>query len=158
MANVTLRTWEDNWNQVLRYVIFDDPVLMNLMMVPKDINILDFLKKYWIEDQNGADLLTNEQVRIISYTSTNGTTGVRKVIPKTKEFDIYVREDVLYGADPIDALRKRTILIKDRQKYLLTNQVYTHHLRFDYVDGMDSWTKMVGYKRYHVIFSYNETI
>jgi len=55
MSAMMGRTWDDNWNSILRYVIFDDPIMQELMLLPKDINILHFVQKYWLEDENGGE-------------------------------------------------------------------------------------------------------
>lgn len=158
MSAMMGRTWDDNWNSILRYVIFDDPIMQELMLLPKDINILHFVQKYWLEDENGGEQLTDEKVRIVVYDGENVDSGNKEVLMRSKHFDVYVRDDYLYDADPVDRLRKRTRLIKDRLKLLQTSEPHLFGMKFRFVDSYDQWTKMAGYKRYHVVFSYKETV
>lgn len=47
-----LRTWHDNWNNVIRDVLFPDEELKVLMCIPEDLqsNIREFIGRYFIED------------------------------------------------------------------------------------------------------------
>lgn len=38
------RTWQDNWNNVIRNVLFPDDKLKELMLVPTDTDIMTFQK------------------------------------------------------------------------------------------------------------------
>lgn len=38
-----LRTWHDNWNNVIRDVLFPDVELKSLMLIPKGTGIKDFI-------------------------------------------------------------------------------------------------------------------
>ena len=152
------RTWDDNWNSIVRFVLFDDPILQNLMLLPDNINVLHFVQKYFLEDENGGELLTDEKVRLVVYDGEAIETGNKDVLMKTKHFDIYVRNDVLYDVDEYDRLRKRTRRIKDRLKYLQISKPHLYGMKFRFVDSYDQWTKASGYKRYHVVFSYKETV
>lgn len=51
------RTWHDNWNDVIRMVIFPDARLKELMLVPtkERHNIRAFLDKYFVLDEMGGE-------------------------------------------------------------------------------------------------------
>lgn len=151
------RTWKDNWNDIIRYVLFQDERLKKLMLVPEEADVIKFIEKYLIENTSGDEILTSEKVRVIYYDAEGQKTGNMDVKYVTKEFDIYVREDVLYGADR-DMLKKRYDLIAERLRYLLTKETYVCGMRFKYEDAYNLWTKTAGYRRYHVVFSYKKTV
>ena len=151
------RTWNDNWNNVIRYVLFRDEKLKKQMLVPDGVRVNEFILKYFVKDAAADELLVNEKVRIVYYDRTGWDTGNKNVKLRYKEFDIYVKEDVLYNATD-DTLKSRANLISERQQYLLTKDDTIQHLRFAYEDDFDMWTKTVGYKRYHIIFSYKTTV
>ena len=152
------RTWNDNWNNVIRNVLFEDKVLLDLMLVPKDTDIVKFRDKYFIRDGSTDELLTNEKVRIVWHDEKmNRGLGSRKVFGHFKNFDIYVSEDVEYTATK-DRLQSRQVLIAERIKYLLLRQHNCQNLHFEYEDEYDNWTKTVGYKLYKVIFFYITTV
>ncbi len=127
------------------------------MCLPKDCTIIQFVDKFFIEDANGSEQLKNELVRIVVYDTDGAYTGNANVLERLKEFDIYVKEDVLRTASD-DRLQKRTDLITERIKYLLLKDRYTCNIRFRYVADYDLWTKTTGYKRHHVVFSYKTTV
>ena len=54
------KTWDDDWNDVIRTVFFKDEVLKHLMMVPEGTPIVAFITKYFIEDAAPDALLTKE--------------------------------------------------------------------------------------------------
>ena len=125
------------------------------MMIPENTSIVQFIDKYFIESAAADEIVTNEQVRIVYY-DTKGRGLQRNVYSKYKEFDIYVREEYLYNATN-DRLKSRFSLIAERMKYLLLRKNSVCHLRFTYEDEFPLWTKTVGYRRYHIVFSYNTT-
>ena len=151
------RTWQDNWNNVVRNVLFADTKLKELMLVPEGTDIMTFQKKYFIRDGSTDELLTNEKVRVVSYDELGSSTWNKGVRVKYKNFDIFVSEDVEHTAD-IDRLKSRQILIAERIKYLLLRQKVCEHMHFEYEDEYDMWTKTVGYKMYKLTFFYKTTI
>lgn len=152
-----LQTWKDNWNDVIRYVLFKDSVLKQLMLLPDDTTITKFVDKYFVQDEVGSEILTDEKVRIVYYDSRGRDTGNKGVRNHYKEFDIFVKEDVLHTATN-DRLQNRFDLIAERLKYLLLRDRYVCGLRFNYEDDYNLWTKTIGYRRYHVVFSYKTTV
>ena len=151
------RTWQDNWNNVVRNVLFADTKLKELMLVPEGTDIMTFQKKYFIRDGSTDELLTNEKVRVVAYDELGSSTWNKGVRVKYKNFDIFVSEDVEHTAD-IDRLKSRQILIAERIKYLLLRQKVCEHMHFEYEDEYDMWTKTVGYKMYKLTFFYKTTI
>lgn len=107
------QTWKDNWNDVIRYVIFKDAILKELMLVPENTPITTFIDKYFIQDEMASEILTDERVRVIYYDSRPSDTGNKGVKQCYKEFDIFVREDVLHNATG-DRLQNRFDLIAER--------------------------------------------
>jgi len=151
------RTWQDNWNNVVRNVLFQDDKLKELMLVPKTTDILTFQKKYFIRDGSTDELLTTEKVRVVTHDDEGAFTFNKNVRVKYKSFDIFVSEDVEHTAD-VDRLRSRQVLIAERIKYLLLRQRVCEHLAFQYEDEYDQWTKTVGYKLYKLILFYKTTV
>lgn len=150
------KTWKDNWNDVIRHVLFPDEELKKLMMLPDDLTIVGFIEKYFIQDENAGELLISEPVRILYWDSEGRDSGNMNVRNKYKEFDVFVRDDVLHTATN-DRLQNRYDLIAERLKYLLLRDTHVQGLRFRYEDDYNLWTKTIGYKRYHIVFSYKTT-
>ena len=152
-----IKTWDDNWNDVIRYEIFQDAELKKQMCVPDKTQIMDFILNYFIEDASTDQLLTDEKVRVVHYDEEGLDTSNKDVFVKYKVFDIYVKKNYLYTATS-DRLKSRCVLIAERIKYLLLKNQYIHGLRFNYKDSYDMWTKTIGYQRYHLVFSYKITV
>ena len=151
------RTWQDNWNNVVRNVLYPDEKLKALMLVPEGTDIIEFQKKYFIRDGSTDELLTNEKVRVVYHDDQGRDMYNRGVNLKYKSFDIYVKEDIEHTAD-IDRLKSRQVLVAERIKYLLLRGLYIENMRFGYEDEYDMWTKTVGYKMYRLTFYYKTTI
>ena len=151
------RTWQDNWNNVVREIIYPDEVLKELMLVPEDVDIVTFTDKYFIRDGSTDELLTNEKVRIVHHDAQGFPTGNPHVRGKYREFDIFVSEDEEHTATD-DWLQSRQILIAERLKYLLLRNRNCQNLRFEYEDEYDMWCKTVGYKMYRLTFYYKTTV
>lgn len=127
------------------------------MLIPANTTIIGFIKRFFIKDAAADEFLIDEKVRVV-YCDSQGTgTGNKNVHRKYKEFDIYVKEDVLYNATN-DRIKSRCNLIAERLKYLLLKDTHICGLKFAYEDEYELWTKVVGYKRYRITFSYNITV
>lgn len=65
-----LITWDDNMNDVRRY-LFNDEILKDLMLLPEESreNIVDFRDKYFVLGETSDEVLRDEDVRIVYYTS-----------------------------------------------------------------------------------------
>lgn len=128
------------------------------MLLPENCNIVQFIDKYFIEDENTDELMTDENVRISYYDSKGRDTGNQNVRLRYKEFDIYVKKNVLHNATN-DRLQNRYDLIADRIKYLLLRYDRVCNMHFELEeDGYNLFTKAIGYKRYHISFSYKTTV
>ena len=152
-----IRTWQDNWNNVVREEIFPDKKLKELMLVPEGTDIVKFTDKYFIRDGSTDELLTNEKVRIVHHDVEGFETPNYGVKGKYREFDIFVSEDVEHTASN-DWLQSRQVLIAERLKYLLLRKRYCQNIRFWYQDEYDMWTKTVGYKMYRLTVFYKTTV
>ena len=126
------------------------------MCVPPDCKITQFIERYFIEDQSSGEIITDEAVRVICSDVEGKGFYNSHVRLKYKEFDIYVKDNVLHTATT-DRLQNRYDLIAQRIKYLLLRNRVVEGLRFSYEDEFNLWTKTTGYKRYHLVFSYKTT-
>lgn len=143
---------------MLRDVIFPDAALKDLMLIPAKNreNIKAFIDQYFIEDVMPDELLTDEDVRIIYYETEGAKWGDPHITKKKLEFDIYVRNAIVYTATN-DRLQRRDKLIFQRLKTLLTGNTYVCCLRFTYEDDYHLGAKTAGFRRYHAVFSYKQT-
>ena len=156
-----MKTWKDNWNNTVRYVIYTDKELKKLMRIPPKTPLTKFVEKYFIRDGDGSEILTDEDVRIVYSDTAAYKTRNAFVFNRTKSFDIYVKDSILHPDqdDPFsnDWMKCRTDMIAERLKVLLLNGP-VHGLRFEFGDEYDLWTKTPGYKRYHITFQYTTTV
>lgn len=147
--------WINDWNDIIRHVIFSDKELMSLMKIPEKTSIIDFIDRYFIRAGFTNKILSNEDVRIV-YGSTSSATNIDGVTSNVMNFDIYVKLENLHNVG-VDRLVMRTQLIAQRLIYLLTRVRYNGVYRFyDPVEG-DMGTSAVGYARYRVSLSYTRT-
>lgn len=147
--------WINDWNDIIRHIIFSDKELMNLMKIPEKTSIIDFIDRYFIRAGFTNKILSNEDVRIV-YGSTSSATNIDGVTSNVMNFDIYVKLENLHNVG-VDRLVMRTQLIAQRLIYLLTRVRYNGVYRFyDPVEG-DMGTSAVGYARYRVSLSYTRT-
>lgn len=147
--------WMDDWNAIIRSVIFPDPVLMELMKVPKNTGIIEFIDKYFIQAGYTNKVLSNEAVRIVFGTiglATNTPNVTRNVL----SFDIYVKNEDLHNVEK-DRLVMRTKLIAKRLIELLTSKRYNGAYRFFDPHESDMGTSAIGYTRYNMSISYMKT-
>lgn len=127
------------------------------MMIPaKELgNIRAFIDRYFVVDEMGAELLTDEQVRVQYYMAEGKAFGDH-IRQKYLHFDIYVKREHVNSVDN-DRLRRRDQMIAQRLHELLTGSTYARNMRFRYEDDFDLATKTIGYRRYHIVFSYKTT-
>lgn len=151
------RTWHDNWNNVVRNVIFPDQKLKELMMIPEGTDIVKFMEKYFIRDGSTDELLTDEKVRIVHRDDLGFGTFNPNVRGKYHSFDIFIKENEEHTASD-DWLQSRQVLIAERLKYLLLRHRNCEQLRFRYEDEYDLWCKTVGYKMYRLTVFYKVTV
>lgn len=148
-----VQSWESNWNEIFREIIFQDAELKTLMKIPDGTNIITFRDKYFIHAGDATSVLTDEPVRIIYGSVTTGSTGAPNVKSKELSFDIYVKQPELYNAGR-DRLVRRTTLIANRLASLLTQRRYIHGYRFWIENDEDMTTRTIGYARRNISFGY----
>lgn len=119
-------------------------------------NIREFIGKYFIEDAMPDEPVIDEDVRIICYETEGSQLGTPHVLRKQLVFDIYVKTDMLYNVSE-DRLVRRDKKIGQRLKELLTGKDHVCGLRFQYEDEYHLGAKTIGYRRYHLVFSYVTT-
>ena len=152
-----ISTWMNDWNDIIRYVIFPDPILKELMCIPENTTIINFIDHYFIRAGYTNELLEKEDVRIVYGDIDPKETNVPNVLENTLSFDIYVRQSKLHNATN-DRLMYRTHLIANRLNELLTkggtSGKYLGGYRFWPCKEMDLGTRTVGYVRYNISFKY----
>lgn len=148
------KTWQDNLNDVIRDVFFVDEELLDLMLIPSEEreDIIGFIKQYLIRSIAPDEILTDERVRVC-YSEEAGRLIGSNILKKYLYFDIYVKTEDLHNCGD-DLLAFRTMLIAQRLQELLTDQKYVCRIDFNYEDEYDLYTKLVGYTRYRIVFSY----
>jgi len=68
-------------------------------------------------------------------------------------FDIYVKSEHLHDTSN-DLLAFRTHYIAEKLKEDLTDKKYVCRIDFSYEDDYEMYTKLVGYTRHRIVFSY----
>lgn len=147
------RVWVDEWNDIIRNVIYPDEKLKQLMCIPEGTSIVNFIDKYFIRAGYTGALLKDQKVRIV-YGDVGGvSTDVPDILKHEISFDIYVKLDSLHNAQP-DRLIFRTNLIADRINELLTKDRYLNGYRFWISTQSDLGTQTIGYARHNISFHY----
>jgi len=147
--------WINNWNRIIRTVIFKDYELKQLMKIPAKTGVIQFTDNYFIRAGYTNKLLTDEVCRVV-YSDIQGTdTPVSNVKRNMMTFDIYVKTDELRNVGD-DGLQLRTHLIAERLNYLLTKERYLAETgyRFWIAGDWDLGTRTSGYSRYTIAFYY----
>lgn len=149
-----IKTWQDNLNDVIRDVFFVDDELLDLLLVPFEDreDIIKFIDKYLIRSIAPDEILSDEKVRVC-YSEETGRKLGSNILKKYLNFDIYVKSDELHSYGN-DLLVFRTIAIAEKLQELLTSKKYVCRIAFEYEDEYDLYTKLVGYTRYRIVFSY----
>lgn len=153
-----IKTWADNWNDVVRYEIYKDTTLKDLMMIPSTDqgNIIKFIEEYFVQFTSLDEPLRDHKVRVIYDTERVFETKVPGAVVQTMTFDIYVKSDQLHNADN-DRLKDRAVLIFERIKYLLTRTKVVHGISFRCVADYGIASKTTGFRRYRGVFEYKKT-
>lgn len=148
-----VRSWITEWNDIIRNVIFKDTELRQLMELPEDIKIIDFIDRYFIRAGYTSKLLKDESVRIVYGSVFSNETDVPNIKTNEMSFDIYVRYEELHNVGN-DRLTMRTQLIAARLVELLCSERYLKGYRFWVASENDLGTKTAGYARYNISFNY----
>lgn len=147
--------WIQDWNAILREIIFADPVLTELMKIPEGTSVIEFIDRYFVQAGYTNKVLSNESVRIV-FGSFGVPTNTPNVTRNILSFDIFVKNEDLHNVGR-DRLVMRTKLIARRLIQLLTNQRYNGIYRFYDPHESDMGTSAIGYARYNVSLSYMKT-
>lgn len=152
---MAMRQWDEMWNNVIRYVIFQDDELKKLMLLPEKTNIVQFIDRYFIEAAWTNKLLENEDVRILYADASGADTSVPNVRRNIMTFDIYVKMTELRNATN-DRLALRTKLIAARIDELLRKNEYILKSGYKFMPAgaWPSGTRTAGYARYTIAFYY----
>ena len=147
--------WIEDWNDMIRNVIFKDEILKTLMNVPAKTTIIDFTNNYFIRAGYTNKVLTDESVRIV-YGIVGSNTYNPDVTKNQISFDIYVKNEDLHNVGR-DRLVNRTQLIAKRLFELLMKQRYNGVYRFFSPYEGDMGTSAIGYSRYNASLSFMRT-
>lgn len=147
--------WINNWNYIIRNVIFKDYDLKRLMKIPKQTGVIQFTERYFIKAGYTNKLLTDEVCRIVYADVQGSQTEVPNVKRNMLTFDIYVKNEELRGVGD-DGLVMRTHLIAERLYKLLTSERYLADTgyRFWIAGDWDLGSRTAGYSRYTIAFYY----
>lgn len=147
--------WVDNWNTIIRNIIWPDTELRTLMKIPPKTTILQFIDKYFIKAGFTNKLLTDEPCRIVYSDIQGSETKAPNVLRSMLVFDIYVKQSELHNIGD-DRLRLRTDLIADRLFKILTGQRYVADTgyRFWIAGDWDMGTRVTGYARKTIALKY----
>ena len=152
-----MQRWDNDWNSILRDVIFADSELKTLMKVPSNTSILTFIEKYFIRAGFTSKLLENEHCRVV-YSDVQGSDlNVPNIRRNMLVFDIYVKYEDLHNYGK-DRLQDRSHLIGNRIFKLLTKDLYCNNTgyRFTPAGAWDQGTRTIGYARYTVALYYKK--
>lgn len=152
-----IKTWKDNLNDVVRDVFFTDTELLDYMLIPQSDreNIIKFQENYFVKDPDPDELITKEQVRVC-YGDKEGTSIGKNALKKYLVFDVYVKKEHVHDVSN-DMLASRLDYICEKIKEDLTDKKYVCRIDFSYVDDFPLYTKMIGYMRHRIMFSYKIT-
>ena len=150
-----MMNWINDWNTIIRNVIWQDHELKKLMKIPPKTGILQFIDRYFIRAGYTNTLLTDEICRIVYADVQGNDTDVPNVRKNMMTFDIYVKQEELHNVGE-DRLLMRTHLIAQRLNKLLTQERYLADTgyRFWIAGDWDLGTRTVGYARYTIAFYY----
>ena len=141
--------WDNEWNKIIREVIFADEELKALMKLPDGTDIITFIDRYFIRAGYTSKVLEDESVRVIYAEVQGSDTRVPNVMRKMMTFDIYVKTEDLHNVGN-DRLVMRTKKIANRLLKLLTSERFVNETgyRFSIAGEWDGGTRTIGYGRY----------
>lgn len=150
--------WYEDWQQMIRQVLFADEELKELMLIPEDKrdDALEFVDKYFIESPAPDEVMLKEDVRVLFYDEAGKETSHPFVTRKIFSIDVYVKKDKLYGGDEDDYMKRRDRLIFQRIRNLISKKRFKGY-NFTCYDDYPLSCKVEGYARYHGVFYYKKT-
>lgn len=127
------------------------------MLIPEadQNNIVKFVSNYFIRSTAPDEILTDEDVRIC-YSEYTGRSIGSNCVKKILNCDVYVKTKRLHDCGR-DYLSFRTDKICQKLKELLTSEKYVCLIDFSYEDDQDLFSKLAGYTRHRIVFSYKIT-
>ena len=140
--------WVNEFNNIIRHVIFPDVQLRYLMNLPEDTTIITFIDRYFMRVGTSSVPLKDEDVRIVYGNVGTGLAQDVHVLRQEISFDIYVKQKALHNVG------------NDRLNEMLTNQ-YDERLgayRFRCIGRGEQGTNTIGYVRYNISFAYMRTV
>ena len=148
--------WVNAWNTIIRKLIFKDSELKQLMKLPSNTNIIQFVNRYFIRAGFTNELLTDEVCRIIYSDSASFDTAVPNVKKHTLTFDIFVKKEEMNNVGN-DRLVTRLDLITEKLYKIMTSERYladTGYRFWPAAGDLDLGTSTVGYARRTLAFYY----
>lgn len=159
MAVFSTSGWINEWNDIIREIIFPDTILRELMMIDDSMTIMDFVDKRFVRAMYTDTVIIDEPVRIIYGTITPQQLG-EFVTNNLMSFDIFVKNEHKHDVGD-DRLMMRAELIAHRLNQLLGHRIYTSKgmtaYKFWCVGESVLGSATIGYSRYNITFAYNRT-
>lgn len=152
---MAISCWQEEWNYIIRNVIFSDMELRKLMMIPDGTNIIDFIDKFFIRAGDTNETLKSENVRIVYGDIPVGVTNNPNVVRTQMKFNIYVKKEHLHDVSN-DRLVLRTMKICDRLNLLLAQPINIKGYRFRVIGEQDIGTRTIGYVRRDITFEFKK--
>lgn len=149
-------TWTKEFNDIIRYHIFANDELKELMMIPDGTNIITFIDRYFIRAGYTSKVLSDENVRIVYSNSSSELGNTPHALRQILSFEIYVKTEHIHNVGT-DRLMFRTNLIADKLIEILTKD-RIGAFKFYCVGETEMGTSAIGYSRYNVTFMYMRTV
>lgn len=118
-------------------------------------NIVKFINNYFIRSVAPDEILTHEDVRIC-YSEYTGRSIGSNCLKKILNCDVQVKTNHLHDFGN-DLLAYRTDMICQKLKEILTTEKQVCLIDFSYEDDYDLFSKLAGYTRHRIVFSYKIT-
>lgn len=161
MAVFMTDSWTHEWADIVREVIFKDPILKELMMIPTGTSIIQFEDEYFIKMTFADVTVIDEDVRIVYANLNSNDIKHPNVIRQEMSFDVFVKKEHIHDVGD-DRLMERGDLICVRLRQLLSGRVETSKgptaFKFTWIGGPTQLgSSTIGYRRYNISFEYNRT-
>lgn len=160
MAIAPASSWVREWNSIIRSIIFPDSTLKQLMLIPNNTTLINFVDKYFIRVGYSDTTLTNEDVRIVYGNIMSKNADNNKAFRQEISFDIFVRKEHAHDVGD-DRLMLRGELIQERLRQLLEGRITVNGQDTAYklrVVGMNNLgSSTIGYNRFNITFEYIHT-
>lgn len=154
-----LKSWNEHFADILVDYIFADEELKELMMIPDNCTIIQFIEKFFIRAGFTSEVLTDQKVRVVYGNVMSRETSSQGVMKNEISFDIYVNKDYEHNYSN-NRLLYRGEAIAQRLIHILTHgDRYIDSHRFWVISApTDLGCTIKGYTRTNVSFNYMRTI